>query len=540
MGDGIADDGLYLLGAGGAGVPIMLTPGKTYRVSSNRTIGTVWAAGGVISVDAGITLTVKGVVGPAAAVIFSGLGIVETKTRTYSVAWFAGASLNEKWDMCRRSFLADQHYTCHWPRPDKTDAAAVLATGAEGTRGYMWRVTAPVVFDDPENNGTIISDAKLCVTAACDAALLFSTANKTEEINFPVGLWVEGRYNCNYGIRINGGARLKFGGAVHTKRIKMDGVYVEPSLPANAVAADQIQFEFLNVTDYGRYGVNIVGRPQVQPTGIANSIRIGFLFSNGGAPAASYGSSAPVALLRAAGLIRGLRVDYVQENTAYSGGELDNSAALVLIEANDEGAPKDVVVEQIGMRGNLAKAVKAINSGSGSAQKSTFRVGRITNNASAGAIVDLDWTDSVELGAINAGTLYSGAVTHSNTSDLRTSGITTEAISGVADRMLINGALTLIRDIGNNSVNNFSVSGYGSMLVILESADPAANAIAHLSGTGTLTAVSVGSKATVSSNTTLVGSTGTSGMVNLSANNGRVYVENRTGVTLKCKVKALG
>ena len=197
--DGIADDGAYLLGAGGAGGPIMLTHGKTYRVSSNRTIGTVWAAGGVISVDAGVTLTVKGVVGPAASVIFSGLGIVETKTRTYSVAWFAGASLNEKWDMCRRSFLADQHYTCHWPRPDKTDAAAVLATGAEGARGYMWRVTAPVVFDDPENNGTIISDAKLCVTAACDAALLFSTANKTEEINFPVGLWVEGRYNCNYG-----------------------------------------------------------------------------------------------------------------------------------------------------------------------------------------------------------------------------------------------------------------------------------------------------------------------------------------------------
>lgn len=534
----MSDDSAYLLGTGGLGGPVMLTKGKIYRVRSNRTIGVIYAAGGQISIDPGVMLTVTDVIGSATEVIFIGAGALETKNRTYSVGWFAGNSLNEKWDFCRRSFAADKHYTCLWPKPSKDDPAAVLAQSYEGNKAYMWRVTAPIYFDDPENNGKILTLGKLCVTSACDAALIFSTANKTEEIDFPFGIWVEGRFNCNYGVRINGEARVKFGGAAQFKRVKLDGVYVEPSLPANVSAADSLQFDFLNVTDYGRYGVNIISRPQVAPTGTVLGLRANYLFTNGGAPTSYYAASAPIALLRLAGPVRGAHVGNILENTAYSNGELDNSDALVLIEANDEGAPKNVTLQNIEMRGNLVKALRSYNSGSGSADKPEWRLERLVNQAASGTIVDVQWADGWKVGRINNGAISSCIAVSGNAPNGQIDGNNTESVNGIADRMRINGNYGFYRSLGNNAVFSMAVTGCG--LVEISSADNVnAYALFHTRSGVDGSVVAVGSAATFTSGTTPAGTTGAAGKLNCFANGGRLYLENQTGASLAVKLRMM-
>lgn len=516
----------------------MLTKGKIYRVRSNRTIGVIFAAGGQISVDTGVTLTVTDIVGPATEVIFAGAGAVETKNRTYSVGWFAGSSLNEKWDFCRRAFAADKHYTCTWPKPSKEDPAAVLAQSYEGSKAYMWRVTAPIYFDDAENNGKILSFGKLCVTSACDAALVFSTANKTEEIDFPLGIWVEGRFNCNYGARFNGEARVKFSGAAQFKRVMLDGVYVEPSLPVNVSAADSLQFDFLNVTDYGRYGVNVVSRPQVAPTGTVLGLRINYLFTNGGAPTSYYAGSAPVGLIRFAGPVRGAHIGNILENTAYSNGELDNSNALVLLEANNEGAPKNITIHNIEMRGNLVKAVNSYNVGSGSADKPEWRVERIVNQAAAGTIVDVQWADGWKVGRINTGAISSCIAVSGNAPNGQIDGNNTESVNGIADRQRINGNYGFYRSLSNNSVFSMAVTGCG-IVEISCSDNVNAFALFHTRSGADGVVISVGSSATFTTGVTPTGTTGAAGKLNCYTNGGRIYLENQLGSSAALKFRML-
>lgn len=515
------------------GGPVLLTLGKVYRVRNNRAVGVIFSGGGVISIDAGVTLSVVDVVGPITGVVFVGMGVVETVNRTYSVGWFEGNSLNEKWDFCRRAFAADKHYTCVWPKPAKGDPAAVLAQSYEGNKAYMWRVNAPIYFDDPENNGRIFSLGKLCVTDSCDAALIFSTTHKTEEIDFPFGVWVEGRFNCNYGIRINGGARVKFGGATQLKRIKLDGLYVEPDLPIVGAAVDTLQFDFLGVTDYGRYGVNVVSRS----TGTVLGLCINLLFTNGGAPLSYYAGSAPIALLRLTGPLRGCHIGNILENTAYSNGELNNSDALVLIQSNDEGAPRNVVINNIEMRGNLVKAVRSYNSGAVTADKPEWRVERVVNQATAGTIIDVQWADGWKVGKINTGAISSCIAVAGNAPNGQINGNNTECVNGIADRMRINGDYGFYRPLGNNSIFSMAITGSG--VVEVSSADNI-NAFAMFSTRSGFdgAAVFVGSEATFTSGVTPTGTTGPVGKLNCFTNDWKVYVENRTGVAIAVKLRA--
>ena len=89
---------------------------------------------------------------------------------------------------------------------------------------------------------------------------ILSTINKSEEITFPNGLWLEGGAErltplCNNGIRICGGARIKFNSATRLKTFKESCLLIDNYYFGN----DEIQFDFLEVTGYGKNGVYLIG-----------------------------------------------------------------------------------------------------------------------------------------------------------------------------------------------------------------------------------------------------------------------------------------
>jgi hypothetical protein len=523
-GTGVVNDSMFFT----SGITY-LTIGKIYRISTNVSCGVIFNGGGLISVDSGVVFECAEVIGPNYSAVFMGLGIVKTKNFTYHIGWFSGNSLNEKWDFLRRGFHVDQHYICYWDKPSRTDSGAIQSS-YQGVYSWHWNVTSPIIFDDPENNGTIYANGRLSVSANITSALLFSVTNKTEEISFPVGIWINGNFNCDFGILMNGGARIIFCGSTYVKEVRLDGLYLEPILPVNITALDEISFDFVNVTNFGRYGIQIYGHAQVQPVGNILGIRIKHLFTNGGAPLAYYANSSPIAVLCLKGVHRGVHIDYIEENTNYSSGQLDCSKALVQIVTTSDGAPQGVYIGHIQARGNIATALLTEYSNLADPSSCEVMVGKITTITQTGNQVTLGRSNGSSIGRINSGVLSYGAIVlNSDATRTNIVGNNLSCINGVSDYSSLNGVQFLTRNLGNNGVigQNF----YGNAItLLLTSTVPNVWLQAQLLSGGTIQIISVGSLVDISS-VVLTGTTGTVGRFTVSCSGGlHVYMENRTGV----------
>lgn len=251
-----------------AGINLEIPSTGSFLISQSVSIGNLKCLGGAIVVSAGITLTVASIDADLSMTIFYGAGTVKTKNSRYSIPWFAGNSLNEKWDFCTRGFL--DAYTKHVILPDVRDDDPAMVLNHYNKPS--WGLTAPMYFSNKHNCTVFESYGRIVPKQAMSQALvIFSDDSKTEDVTFTNGLLLEGRYLVNTCMEIRGGARLFFGN--WTRARYCNGNAIEWNTKVQA--SDEITFQNLEVSGYGNIGL------AVHSENINLNCKIENLFTNG-------------------------------------------------------------------------------------------------------------------------------------------------------------------------------------------------------------------------------------------------------------------
>ena len=251
-----------------AGSNFLVPATGNFLIAQSISVGNMLCLGGVITVAAGVTLTIESINADLSSVIFYGAGTVKTRNSKYSIPWFAGNSLNEKWDFCSRSF--SDAFTKYVILPDVKDndpAASVTHYNKPA-----WGVTAPLYFSNKHNCTVFESYARIVPKAAMATPMvIFSDDSKTEDITFTNGLNLEGRYLVDTCMEIRGGARLCFNN--WTRARYCNGNAIEWNTKTEA--SDEITFQNLEVSGYGNIGL------AVHSENININCNIENLFTNG-------------------------------------------------------------------------------------------------------------------------------------------------------------------------------------------------------------------------------------------------------------------
>lgn len=276
IGNGTADDTAAVVAANAATGYVNLLPGKTYRIASNASVKAIVPNGGCLTIDSGVTLTFDTVVGDPATVVFKGAGIAKPSTNNYSVGWYDGDYANLKWDFCRRGFSTGSQKMIVWPHPLASDPAASVSPDGSVT----WKCSAPIIFDDPENESIVYTyGAFWAANPGMTCLFEFSPANKTEDITFPLPLTLDAGGHALDCMVMHAGARIQFHGIVNVTRAIRDGIYAPNDLSVGEGRGfDEIYFKWLQGTNNGRWqALNIESSGGGAPYGF----QADYIFNNG-------------------------------------------------------------------------------------------------------------------------------------------------------------------------------------------------------------------------------------------------------------------
>lgn len=528
---GASDSSAVFAAAKTSGVVLVIGAGETYSVTQSVSTGALLNAGGVINVSAGVTLIVGSVVGSESTPVFGGAGTASMSNHRYSVGWYVGATANEKWDRCRRAFVAYQQYAVKFPAIAEDDPAAVVINPTTETVSY--KITAPLIFDDQENMATVdMSECSLAAVSAVSSVLLFSPTNKTENIQFVGGLQIYGQGLATYCIDIRGGARLHFN----------DDVYVSGSIShgiravTDVASIDELEFNGQII------GVACGGRV-LDVEGTASSrfvIGGGFrkIFCNG-----FLSGSGADAVYRVAGLVRGFVAGDALEN--YYEPYVAPTRCVGLIQATPNGAPQTL---QVGSNLALQSGVSTLifeESGTPSEKVRVSIMGAQSSpGKTTGSYITMRHVGIASLCGqqLNWDAAAVKMLTVDNTcDDIRVSGVPVGRVAGTAQRLFLDGALftivTLAADTATQvDTKNTTMTGF---VDIVCKDDGNASAKFGLRNGGALVSEYAGtSVATAAGN--LTGTTGTAGKLNVSYYLGVLYVENRLGVSRTVLIRLIG
>ena len=314
-----------------------------FRISKDITIDTlIVGKNGYITVDENVTFSVKHVQCDNSQMCFKGKGKINVRDNKYSVAWYDGDFINLKWDFLRKDFESGKPYTVVFPVPNVNDRAYISTTISP----RAWKLNAPLVFDDTENVGTVIFESELYAVNQVDKMIHFSVTEKTEDIDFPNGIRLNGNNVAKYGLYFDGGARLKFYGTTRIIQCETN-IYI----PNNIASTDELEFQFLNITGYKKVGIHFDCKE------ICIGTKINYLFSNG---CQSEGTN----ILLISGIVRGFSCDKFMQiiGTPY----LDVSDSNIKITPNQFGTCKNLVpyFKEIIIYNSKSPIIKAVGNSS--------------------------------------------------------------------------------------------------------------------------------------------------------------------------------
>jgi hypothetical protein len=634
-GDGTTDDTTAISAANAAKGYVLLPYGKTYRIRSNLSIGIIYSQGGYLLIDSGVTLTFDGVVGHDAQVIFKGAGIAKSSDNNYSTGWFDGASFDLKWDFNRRAFQTNAKKSIVWPIPLAGDPAGVIRNGSvadlstSGSR--CWSCAAPVIFDDPENNCDIIQRAPLYgATRGMTCVIEFSPVNKTEDIFFRNGLWIDAGDNADDCINAHGGARIHVVGYARLDSPRRDSVRLSNDILASGFF-DEIKMDFVSANNFGRAAIFMEG---VGSFPKHNGANFEYLFTNGargiyatatvtagaitaltipsanpinsvtqtltgygysgqsfyivsaakadgqGTPGAGYGATgtpvvdgsgnltgititnggsgfvngevvvvtSAISTLYCKGLLRSVRLGRLFEYKGSTNNLTVPSVANVVLESNSAGATQQSDFGPIVSGTGNRPALVSRDGSSGTAPEKhrySVRGWQVPNPCYDGdnGQLRLDWIDDVNVTEPPS----SVPSPHNNmifstvsVSNLKMSGIPRERVVGNSDGFYFDGQQVLYSTaLANNSVASMNIKPFSSMIGLfrISLVTNTDNVLYDglLRGDTNWYDVLKGSLVDTSL-VSLSGTTGTSGRVTISINSGRLYIENRSGASLRYKM----
>ena len=480
----------------------------TFRISTNTNIGTlVVGKNGYILVDENIVFTVDTVVCNKSQLVFKGSGKISIRDNTYSVAWYEGNTVNKKWDFLRKDFESGKPYTVVFPVPDINDSAYHSSTISP----HAWKLDAPLIFDDAENIGKVYFESELYAINSVDKMVYFSPLEKTEDIDFPLGVKLNGNNLANYGLYFDGGARLKF---YNTTRIIQCGTNVYA--PCNTASIDEVEFKFLNVTGFKNIGVHFDCK------NIGIGVKIDYLFSNG---CQEGGSN----ILLISGILRGFSCNKFMQviGTPY----VDVNDSNIRIEPNTYGSCRLLVpvFNDILIFNSSQSILKALGN-------SNYKVSFVTNKISSMTTKTTDYKELILLDNCENCTIENVTLSDStknyievreNCKNIRINNTPSKLIKKPVncEELYINGEKYAYVSLNNETVAKLYHPSNG----LIKISSNASNLYGLLM-CNTATIQNLVSSDLINVTTgILTGTTGVSGKLNISFNGNYIYIENRVG-----------
>ena len=480
----------------------------TFRISKDITIDTlIIGKNGYITVDENVTFSVKHVQCDNSQMCFKGKGKINVRDNKYSVAWYEGDFINLKWDFLRKDFESGKPYTVVFPIPNVNDPAYISTTLSP----RAWKLNAPLIFDDTENVGTVIFESELYAVSQVDKMIHFSVSEKTEDIDFPNGIRLNGNNVAKYGLYFDGGARLKFYGTTRIIQCETN-IYI----PNNIASTDELEFQFLNITGYKKVGMHFDCKE------ICIGTKINYLFSNG---CQSGGTN----ILLISGIVRGFTCDKFMQiiGTPY----LDISDSNIKITPNQFGTCKNLVpyFKEIIIYNSKSPIIKALGN---SSYTVSFVIDKV-NSMSEGTrdYEELIILDKVEKSSIS-NVVFSDATKNyievkENCKNIHINNTPSKLIKKPVncEDLYINGEKYAYVSLNNETVAKLYHPSNG----LIKISSNAANLYGLLM-CNTATIQNLVSSDLINVTTgILTGTTGASGKLNISFNGNYIYIENRVG-----------
>ena len=480
----------------------------TFRISKDIAIDTlIIGKNGYITVDENVTFSVKHVQCDNSQMCFKGKGKINVRDNKYSVAWYEGDYINLKWDFLRKDFESGKPYTVVFPVPNVNDTAYISTTISP----RAWKLNAPLIFDDTENVGTVIFESELYAVSQVDKMIHFSVSEKTEDIDFPNGIRLNGNNVAKYGLYFDGGARLKFYGTTRIIQCETN-IYI----PNNIASTDELEFQFLNITGYKKVGIHFDCKE------ICIGTKINYLFSNG---CQSGGTN----ILLISGIVRGFSCDKFMQviGTPY----LDVSDSNIKITPNQFGTCKNLVpyFKEIIIYNSKSPIIKALGN---SSYTVSFVIDKV-NSMSEGTrnYEELIILDKVEKSSIS-NVVFSDATKNyidvrENCKNIHINNTSIKLIKKPVncEDLYINGEKYAYVSLNNETVAKLYHPSNG----LIKISSNAANLYGLLM-CNTATIQNLVSSDLINVTTgILTGTTGASGKLNISFNGNYIYIENRVG-----------
>ena len=519
-GDGITNDAPYFVQAG---TNFTVPAYGTYRIATSISAGKMNCLGGTIQVDSGITLTVKEIVAAESTIIFTGLGKVDCTTNTYSVGWFAGNGLNEKWDFCKRGLTDSEEKIILIPRPRMDDPAMVL----DQNNHPIWGITAPFIIDNAQNVMTMDFKAGLKPKIVMPGAMMIiTTSTKAENITFPSGLLLCGERMVQTNLEIRGGARLHFQGWTYLNDSLGDALDWNMSVSTSDICT----FENLNVTGYGRYGVSVNGSSNLN---LSN--RINNLFTNGSGFTAT--STFGVNLLRITGAVRGLYIDRIIENVATGYNKITDCYIRIISNTSYSAGVGALSINEFTSWQLQANSVPVlITEKTTGTRPISVQIENIRSSYEAAGMIQLNFAKNVRIGKIHRSDAVNSHIKFiqiaSDCSNVDIGQNDSKMVNGFCDNLTKNGKYFLPNTtIPTNTAISINLPSGGFCRVnVLGVGSSVWSSFLVKAGSAIVDAVS---GATVNTTTgVLTGTTGSANMVTVSVSvlsdfNRRLYIENR-------------
>ncbi len=399
-GDGsTADQAAFI--AASASTRTIMVPKGTYRISANTTLdANLIVAGGIIYIDRGVTLAVRGTIIAPDTDVFDGLGTVnlDGSPNAYNLAWFKtnNGYINERWNFAKRGMAAWRSKTVRIPRPYHGQKGVLQ----DGSGRLFWQFSDAINIDDAQNASTWFIEGEFYAHNATTNFLNFEDAAKPENIYFygPLQAIAPPRTVVTNGINIKSGARIQFYGQVvlngFQTSIKIGGS--DQIAPVTDVRFLQVQASFFSSAAVYIYGK---AKHTVQ------AINIDVLQSTAA-------QSAGLNAVEMRGLLRDIKIGdvFYATDTPKNGYTANDAQNVVYVESNAEG---DIVHVEVGAiyQANANNGLKVTSTVRDAAKIQYLVVDRIFGKFN-GAGADVDYCQLCSLRAVeNFATVTLGANT---------------------------------------------------------------------------------------------------------------------------------
>lgn len=494
--------------ARGRGAVLAIYPGKTYLITENTSAGVLLNYGGTIDIAAGVVFTFEDVVGPDNRVLFTGQGVARSKSCRYSVGWFGDGDLADAWDFCRRGFQTNVLQTCVLPR--KRD-------------GSSWVHTRPLLFDDPENRTVYTINCSITAAAEMEAQMVFSPVNKTEDITFWGKIDLDGADLATHGVKIRGGARIRFMDFLSGNRHLGDVLHINPE---NEISVDQFYASMVYGVSHGGYTANIIGGG-----GIILGLLIDHIFCNGVKPNG-------LGVANFEGFITGSTVKLVSENCVNSAGitslPVDRSVVRVAAGDNyvqgDYRAPHALAIDAIWAKAHTKQLLSVERGGTETTRKSRINVGtmdRWRTVANTDRLASVEYCESSSFGFGHAQMSVATAVSiGASVNDVRFNNVDPYRVKAAAyTRVLVGGQCRIDTDLADDTAVTVIPNACAGLLNV--NCGRGTWAVIAWRNDGTSAVVAKGDVDVTAG----VLTTGVDGRFTIGLSGSQIYLENRTGMS---------